>query len=427
MNTAYVELLPDQNVPDRAACRAAYLSVRAATIQLSAPLSAEDQQVQSMPDASPVKWHLGHTSWFFDAVILTRFAVPIGGEFLHFIFNSYYDALGARQPRAARGLITRPSLDEVMAYRREVDAAMLCLIDTAGEEVWHQLAPLIELGLNHEQQHQELILMDIKHLFFSNPLRPAYMPERPVPAAPLRAGAREIWKTFPDALIEAGAERDPFAYDNERPRHKAWSGAFDLSTALVTCGDWLAFIQDGGYQRPELWLSDGWACAQAAGWTAPLYWSGHGQEDWTLYTLTGERGLVSDEPVVHVSYYEADAYARWAGARLPTEYEWERAALSDFACDPFSLHPAPARPDTGFCQLAGAVWQWTGSPYMPYPGFRPAEGLAREYNGKFMSGQMVLRGGAAITPPGHTRISYRNFYPPSARWAFSGVRLAKTI
>lgn len=427
MNTAYADLMPDRDLPDRADQRAKYQTVRAATTRLAAPLSAEDQQVQSMPDASPVKWHLGHTSWFFDAVILDRFARPVGGPLLHFVFNSYYDALGDRQPRAARGLITRPSLDEVMAYRRDVDAAILCLINSAGEEVWRQLAPLIELGLNHEQQHQELILMDIKHLLFSNPLRPAYLPERTLTAGPLPEGARGIWKEFPDALIETGAEAGIFAYDNERPVHKVWSGAFALNTALVTCGDWQAFIRDGGYRRPELWLSDGWDAVQAGGWEGPLYWSQDGPDEGRLYALTGERKLIADEPVVHVSYYEAEAFARWAGARLPLEHEWERAARRDFTGDAFGLHPRPAVAGAGFRQMTGAVWQWTGSPYTPYPGFRPEEGVAREYNGKFMSGQMVLRGSASITPAGHSRVSYRNFYPPSARWAFSGVRLAKDI
>ncbi len=377
-----------------------------------------------MPDASPVKWHLGHTSWFFDAMILTPFSAPVGSDLLNYIFNSYYEALGQRQPRHARGLLTRPSLGEVMDYRRRIDEAVLVLISTATNDDWEKIAPLIELGLNHEQQHQELILMDVKHLLFSIPGRPAYLEDRPSALSEVRPSAEEKWIDFSAGLSEVGAGETGFAYDHEMPRHRVWMDAFRLRAGLVTCGDWEAFIADGGYRRPELWLSDGWAAVQAQGWEAPLYWGERTEAGRSLYTLTGDRIADPDEPVCHVSFFEADAFARWAGARLPTEQEWERAAELDFAEDSFALHPAAPRPRPGFGQMAGAVWQWTSSAYTPYPGFRPAPAAAAEYNGKFMSGQMVLRGGASITPEGHTRPTYRNFFPPSARWAFAGVRLA---
>ncbi len=404
-----------------------YASVRSQTTRLAAPLSAEDQQVQSMPEASPVKWHLGHTAWFFDAMILAPFAAPVGGERLHYIFNSYYEALGARHPRHARGLLTRPALNEVIDYCRCVDAAITGLIGSATGDEWKQIAPLIELGLNHEQQHQELILMDVKHLLFSVPGRPAYLSERPAALAEVRPATEKTWMEFAAGLCETGSGGPEFAYDHEGPRHKVWTGAFRLRSGLVTCAEWEDFIEDGGYRRPDLWLSDGWAEVRARDWKAPLYWSEGQAVDRSVYTLTGERAPCPDEPVCHVSFYEADAFARWAGARLPTEQEWEHAAQADFPEDSFSLHPVAPQPRRGLSQMAGAVWQWTRSAYTPYPGFRPAQNAAAEYNGKFMSGQMVLRGGASITPEGHTRPSYRNYFLPSARWAFSGVRLAKDI
>lgn len=427
MSAVRAELLTDCLRPDRSALLAELRRTRAATLALAAPLSAEDQQVQSMPEASPVKWHLGHTTWFFDALLLARFTAPVGGDHLNYLFNSYYEGLGARLARAERGLITRPGLDEVLAYRREVEAALARLIEAAAEADWPEVAALLELGIQHEQQHQELILMDIKHLLFTNPARPAYLPERgpgrPQPAS----GGEGEWLTFADGFTEIGAGGPGFAFDNERPRHKVWSHGFRLSTRLVTCGEWAAFMAAGGYEQPELWLSDGWAQATAQGWRAPLYWSPGPDGQWTVFTLTGSRAVDPEEPVSHVSFYEADAFARWRGARLPSEAEWERAASAGSAgaaSDRPSLHPRRAAPGRGLRQMFGAVWQWTASPYAPYPGFSPFPGPAAEYNGKFMSGQMVLRGSAAITPAGHGRVPYRNFYPPSARWVAAGVRLA---
>lgn len=429
MQMAHGELSVARPGTGREELRSAFLETRAATLKITAPLSAEDQQVQSMPDASPAKWHLGHTSWFFDIFLLSRFSSPVAGPQLNHIFNSYYDTIGAQHPRARRGLITRPSLDEVRAYRREVDAAICGFLDVASDPEWNAAAPLLKLGIQHEQQHQELILMDIKHLLFSNPGRPSYLPEYPSGACMLAARRQAPWLEFKEALVNIGASQEGFAFDNERPRHKAWTHAFRVGRHLVTCGDWLAFMEAGGYERPEFWLSEGWATAQAEGWRAPLYWSMQAPGRWTQFTLTGEREVRPREPVCHVSYYEADAFARWAGARLPTEQEWERAAGEVWPEKGTSLHPMPepAAAGPGPQQVFGAVWQWTASAYGPYPGFRPLEGAAGEYNGKFMSGQMVLRGSACVTPPGHARLTYRNFYPPAARWAFSGVRLASDV
>lgn len=455
-----------------------YCKVRSATEALTTPLSAEDQQVQSMPDASPSKWHLGHTTWFFDTVILATYDTSVGSPSWHYCFNSYYESAGARQPRPQRGLLTRPSLNEVLQYRKAVDDSLKALLFKVGPEHWPQLATQVELGLQHEQQHQELILMDIKHLFFSQPLRPAYQtgassdlasnPALPpaihastpaaitphahlaqhhpqgaaaLPTAKSDARIPLIWLSYPGGLIEIGAPEpediarkggsSTFAYDNESPRHKTWLEPYELANRLVTCGEWLEFMSDGGYTRPELWLSDGWATVQEQGWDAPLYWIEQADGSWQLHTLYGTRPLALHEPVVHVSYYEADAYAHWAGARLPTEAEWEHAAAPEFLEEAFALHPASLATSPHqdqkqrLHQLAGTVWQWTSSAYLPYPGFKPAPGMVAEYNGKFMSGQMVLRGGACITPAGHSRPTYRNFFTPRARWAFSGVRLAR--
>ena len=395
-----------------------YAAVRAATLALTAGLSAEDAQIQSMPDASPAKWHLAHTAWFFETFLLTGTPgyAPFDPAF-GYLFNSYYEAVGPRHARPARGLITRPSLDQVRAYRAHVDAAMMDLIASGAAD-----ATLVTLGLNHEQQHQELILMDIKHAFSCNPLEPAFRERKNG-----TAGAAQPLGcvNFEGGLRRIGHEGEGFAFDNEGPRHKVWLEPFALADRLVTSGDYLQFIADGGYTRPELWLSDGWAAVQRESWTAPLYW--HEDEGgWSVFTLEGRRPVDPAEPVCHVSLYEADAYARWADARLPTEAEWEVAAD---AVDPFSdeigLHPRAASSGEGLRQMCGEVWQWTASAYLPYPGFTPATGAVGEYNGKFMSGQMVLRGSACVTPLGHARITYRNFFPPDARWAFSGIRLAR--
>lgn len=400
---------------------ALYPAVRARSLELAAPLSAEDQQVQSMPEASPVKWHLAHTTWFFETFVLAP-GLPgyqrFDDRFDH-LFNSYYEAVGERTPRAQRGQITRPTLDEVLAYRRHVDVAMAVLLADPGDA---DPTALVVLGLNHEQQHQELILMDIKHLLSLNPLKPAYA--RPSPTG-LPSTRPMDWERFEGGLVEIGAEADGFAFDNERPRQKVWLEPFVLADRLVTAGEWIDFIEDGGYRRPELWLSDGLAQNRAEGWDAPLYWS-RGEDGWSIFTLSGARPVQPDEPVSHISFYEADAFARWAGRRLPTEAEWERAALTGarVADGGFDLHPPAADARPGLRQMADVLWQWTASPYGPYRGFRPAAGALGEYNGKFMCNQMVLRGGACVTPEGHGRPTYRNFFPPAARWAFSGLRLA---
>lgn len=406
---------------------ARYDSVRGLTERLTSLLSPEDACVQSMPDASPAKWHLAHTSWFFEAVVLIPHAPgyrPYNETFLY-LFNSYYESLGPRHPRPSRGLITRPSLDEVIRYRHHVDSAMARLFEESNEETRAAVGDLVELGLNHEQQHQELILTDIKHAFSCNPLLPAYVPLREKTSAaipPLR------WIDCPGGLTEIGHDGSGFAFDNETPRHKVFLAPYRLPSRLVTCGEYRAFIEDGGYARPEFWLSDGWATVQAQGWQAPLYWI-KGEKDWSIFTLNGVRPLCADEPVIHVSFYEAAAYAQWAGKRLPTESEWEAAAarhpVTGAFLDPAHPHPAPAPDRDGLVQLYGSVWQWTRSAYDPYPGFRPLAGAVAEYNGKFMCGQMVLRGGSCATPEGHIRPSYRNFFPPAARWQFSGIRLAE--
>jgi ergothioneine biosynthesis protein EgtB len=378
-----------------------------------------------MPDVSPTKWHRAHTTWFFETFLLGprlpgyRERCPEYG----YLFNSYYEAVGSRHPRAARGVITRPGTEEVAAYRRHVDVAMAELVDRVERRPADGEADLIELGLNHEQQHQELLLMDIKHVLSRNPMRPSYRPSRDGP----RAGraAPVTWLEHPGGVVEVGHQGDGFAFDNESPRHPVLLMPFAVGSRPVTCGEWLAFVDDGGYRRPDLWLSDGWSTVQAEGWVAPLYWSRDG-DGWEVFTLAGPRLVDSGEPVCHVSHYEADAFARWAGARLPTESEWEVAlgeavpATRGFDLD--RVHPVAAD-GLGL----GEVWEWTGSAYLPYPGFRPAAGAVGEYNGKFMSNQHVLRGGCCATPAGHTRPTYRNFFPPAARWPFTGVRLARDL
>ena len=409
---------------------ARYARTRAQTERLAQPLSAEDCALQSMPDASPVKWHLAHTTWFFETFILGRFDPDyrVFDPAFHYLFNSYYEAAGPRHPRPQRGLLSRPSVADVAAYRDHVGAAMARLFEQASAADWEAAAPLIELGLHHEQQHQELILMDIKHVFSLNPLLPAYQPPRrraPAAASPLS------WIDCPGGLEEIGHDGAGFAFDNETPRHRVWVDPFRLASRPVDCGEFAEFIADDGYNRPEFWLSDGWATVRLEGWEAPLYWRA-GDDGWRIFTLSGERDLDPAEPVVHVSFYEADAYAKWAGKRLPTEAEWEVAArgapLAGNLGDSRRYHPGAEPGDgVGLKQLIGDVWEWTASPYVPYPRFRVAAGAIGEYNGKFMSGQMVLRGGAAVTPADHIRATYRNFFPPSARWAFSGLRLAEDL
>jgi ergothioneine biosynthesis protein EgtB len=379
-----------------------FADIRAATEALAAPLSAEDCQVQSMPDVSPTKWHLAHVTWFFETFLLVPNLPgyrPLDPDYA-VLFNSYYVGVGERYPRPHRGLLSRPSLDAIHSYRRHVDAGMQQLLEGL-DPVWTEL---VELGLQHEQQHQELILMDIQHVLSCNPTDPAYSSSPPIVS---RSDAPVQWRNIPGGLYEIGCDGAGFAFDNEGPRHRCWLEPFEISDRLVTADDYVAFIEDGGYRRPELWLSDGWAAVEGEAWAAPLYWR-HDDGRWTRFSLAGRIPVGPGEPVLHLSYYEADAFARWAGCRLPTEAEWEVAAAQG-----------------GLSQLHDCGWQWTASPYVPYPGFRPSAGAVGEYNGKFMVNQMVLRGGSLATPEGHARLTYRNFFPPNARWAFSALRLAR--
>jgi len=406
----------------------AYARVRAQTERLAAPLSAEDCCVQSMPDASPTKWHLAHTSWFFETFVLERM-LP-GYRIFHpefrVLFNSYYNGVGEQHPRSQRGLLTRPSLAEVLAYRAHVDRHVLEVL--AKEQAGDVLA-VIELGLHHEQQHQELLLTDVKHLLAMSPLRPAYRTD--LVRAQGRAEAPPLrWHRFETAIRELGTDGPEFHFDNEAPRHPALVPAFEIASRLVTNGEFLAFVESGAHADPAWWLSDGFATSRREGWQAPGYWEFR-DGAWHEFTLDGLRPLDLTAPVSHVSFYEADAFARWSDARLPGEAEWEIAAagaavVGNFVeCD--ALHPVPlAEAERGApSQLFGDVWEWTQSPYVAYPGFRPAAGAIGEYNGKFMCNQFVLRGGSCATPRDHVRASYRNFFPPAARWQWSGLRLAR--
>jgi ergothioneine biosynthesis protein EgtB len=438
-----------------------YQRVRRSTVALAAPLSVEDQMVQSMPNASPTKWHLAHTTWFFETFLLVphrpgyRRVFPEADR----LFNSYYESVGRPRDRAQRGTLSRPGAEQIAHFRRVVDEEIVRLLADLGggsSAAAERIVQLVILGINHEEQHQELILTDVKHAFGQSPLHPAYE-TKAAAAVPSAAAGPLGWTSFEGgvALIGHAAERG-FSFDNEQPRHRVLVEGFALANRLVTCGEYLAFMRDGGYQRPELWLSDGWQAARLGDWQAPLYWhcpgapadspaapetqeTNHGY--WHL-TLRGKQPVRMDEPVVHVSYYEADAFARWAGARLPRESEWERAAAgpgggaqeasslpelpgSANLLESGHLHPAPAPSTPGLTQLLGDVWEWTQSPYVEYPGYRRPAGALGEYNGKFMCNQLILRGGSCVTPRRHLRATYRNFFPPDARWQFSGIRLAK--
>lgn len=406
-----------------------FLGIRAATEALGSGLSAEDCALQSMPDASPVKWHFAHTSWFFETFLLRPHAAQyrIFNEAFGYLFNSYYEAVGPRHPRPQRGLISRPGLQEVLDYRRHVNEAVVKLLS----DRW-PLEPaaldILELGLHHEQQHQELILTDLKHLLWCNPQKPAYR------SAPLPTNAKLKslqWYSYPEGVRRIGHVGTSFAFDNERPGHRVFLEPFEIGSRLITNGEYLQFIEDKGYQRAELWMSEGWQLVQNEGWIAPLYWERDARR-WQHFTLSGMRELDLDEPVCHVSWFEADAFARWSNARLPTESEWETAAMDGAQGGNFAesgrFHPAALaalRADWGPAQLFGDVWEWTNSAYLPYPGFRTAGGAVGEYNGKFMSNQFVLRGGSCATPQSHIRVTYRNFFPSHARWQFSGIRLAR--
>jgi ergothioneine biosynthesis protein EgtB len=424
--------MSDENLPggtttiEAPPIAARYFRVREATVELCRTLETEDLVIQSMPGTSPIKWHLAHTAWFFETFVLARASIsrrpfhPLYGA----LFNSYYLQAGSQFPRAQRGLISRPTVDEVHRYREHVDQEVLALLR---DGVSQELEALVELGVHHEEQHQELILTDLKHLFSLNPLCPVYRERRPeedILPGPL------FWVAFPGGIRSIGHSEGGFAFDNELPRHQAYLEPFEIASRPVSCGEYRAFLDDGGYHSGKLWLSDGWAEAQREGWEAPLYWK---KEDgrWRIMTLTGMRDVNDREPLCHVSYYEAEAFARWAGARLPTEAEWEVAAaaadLEGNFLESGRFHPVPAASTVGVGQLFGDVWEWTSSAYLPYPGYQPPLGALGEYNGKFMCNQFVLRGGSCVTPRAHIRRTYRNFFYPRDRWQFSGIRLARKV
>jgi ergothioneine biosynthesis protein EgtB len=408
-----------------------FKAVRQRTLALAEPLTPEDMMVQSCPEASPAKWHLAHTSWFFESFILREFlpGYRVFNPDFAWLFNSYYQSFSAIPEKRLRASFSRPGIDEILRYRAHVDEAIGRMIEAGAAP---EALKRVEMGANHEEQHQELLLTDILHAFFSNPLRPAYR-KRDGQGTQSRCCAEMKSQSFEGGLREAGQTGDRFCFDNEMPRHRVWLEPYSLANRLVTCGEYAEFMADGGYKRPELWLSAGWDAVEREGWRAPLYWT-ESEEGWRLFSLRGERRLsdAEDVPVSQVSYFEADAYARWAGRRLATEFEWEAAAegqaIEGNLLDSESLSPEPATtpvPENGLAQQFGDCWEWTASAYLGYPGFKALEGSLGEYNGKFMSGQMVLRGGSCATPRAHIRASYRNFFAPETRWQFSGIRLAE--
>lgn len=398
-----------------------FSEVRGVSMRITQPFSAEDQMLQSMPDASPTKWHLAHTTWFFETFILK--AQVSGYQAFDprftYLFNSYYKQLGGHPYRGARGLMSRPALEQVHAYRAHVDAAMLKFLENAPAGILE----LVELGLNHEQQHQELILTDIKHGLWSAPMRPELLKDVPqnVAAPPLS------WMDVEDGIYSIGHDGNGFAFDNEGPRHQVLLRPFQIASRPVINEEYFAFMNDNGYSRPELWLSEGWDTVCREHWDAPLYWERHEDGSWWQFSGDSMKPVNPAGPVCHISFFEADAYARWSGKRLPTEEEWEIAAermpVKGTLLDDYVFHPQPAKA-AGMQQVFGDVWEWTASPYLAYPGFRPAAGAVGEYNGKFMCNQFILRGGSCVTPASHIRATYRNFFPPPARWQFSGLRLA---
>lgn len=407
----------------------AYKKVRELSCELASPLSTEDYVVQSMPDVSPTKWHLAHTSWFFEEFVLSKIYPqyrPLHPQY-SFLFNSYYVQAGQRHCRPKRGLISRPTVEEVYNYRSYVDDSMRSLFKNIKNEKFSEIAPVIHIGINHEQQHQELILTDIKHVFSQNPLYPVYKKSRKTPKN--RTDNKPFWMDFGGGVYEIGNNGQDFGYDNEFPRHKTYIEPFSLFSRLITNAEYMEFIDDGAYIKPELWLSDGWNAVQTNGWSAPIYWE-KVDGKWYNFTLHGFTEINPDEPVCHVSFYEAEAYSRWAGARLPSEFEWEVASeglkIKGNFVDDKNFHPIPLTSNNGkLGQMYGDLWEWTRSPYSPYPGYKTPPGALGEYNGKFMCNQMVLRGGSCATSRSHVRNCYRNFFPPDSRWQFMGIRLAK--